>query len=95
MWTAASLPNDNLSIENAIIMFGSRRWPLMIDQYNQANKFLKKFGSENAPNEMETYKISDPALMKMLELGIQFGRWFLVENVGTELDPALDPILMK
>ncbi len=44
---------------------------------------------------METYKISDPALMKMLELGIQFGRWFLVENVGTELDPALDPILMK
>lgn len=31
LWTAASLPNDNLSIENAIIMFGSRRWPLMID----------------------------------------------------------------
>lgn len=31
MWTAATLPNDNLSIENAIIMFKSRRWPLMID----------------------------------------------------------------
>mmetsp|Transcript_21562 Transcript_21562/g.15747 ORF Transcript_21562/g.15747 Transcript_21562/m.15747 type:complete len:81 (-) Transcript_21562:1374-1616(-) len=31
IWTAASLPNDNLSIENAIIMFRSRRWPLMID----------------------------------------------------------------
>jgi dynein heavy chain len=31
IWTAASLPNDNLSIENAIIMFKSRRWPLMID----------------------------------------------------------------
>ena len=30
-WTAAGLPNDNLSIENAIIMFKSRRWPLMID----------------------------------------------------------------
>jgi dynein heavy chain len=34
MWTAASLPNDNLSIENGIIMFGSRRWPLMIDPQN-------------------------------------------------------------
>ena len=34
MWTAASLPNDNLSIENAIIMFGSRRWPMMIDPQN-------------------------------------------------------------
>ena len=31
IWTAATLPNDNLSIENAIIMFKSRRWPLMID----------------------------------------------------------------
>jgi len=31
VWTAATLPNDNLSIENAIIMFRSRRWPLMID----------------------------------------------------------------
>jgi dynein heavy chain len=30
-WTVAGLPNDNLSIENGIIMFKSRRWPLMID----------------------------------------------------------------
>lgn len=31
LWNAASLPNDNLSIENGIVMFESRRWPLMID----------------------------------------------------------------
>lgn len=31
LWAASSLPNDDLSIENGIIMFGSRRWPLMID----------------------------------------------------------------
>lgn len=31
MWTVAGLPNDSLSIENGIIMFKSRRWPLMID----------------------------------------------------------------
>jgi dynein heavy chain len=31
IWTVAGLPNDNLSIENGIIMFKSRRWPLMID----------------------------------------------------------------
>lgn len=30
-WSVAGLPNDNLSIENGIIMFKSRRWPLMID----------------------------------------------------------------
>ena len=31
LWTTAFLQNDKFSIENAIIMFGSRRWPLMID----------------------------------------------------------------
>ena len=31
IWTKCQLPSDNLSIENAIIMFKSRRWPLMID----------------------------------------------------------------
>jgi hypothetical protein len=30
-WTANKLPSDNLSIENALIMFRSRRWSLMID----------------------------------------------------------------
>lgn len=33
-WTMAQLPSDNLSIENAIIIFTSRRWPLMIDPQN-------------------------------------------------------------
>lgn len=43
-WAVAGLPSDNLSIENGIIMFGSRRWPLMIDPQTQANKFIKKMG---------------------------------------------------
>ena len=44
-WAVAGLPSDNLSIENGIIMFGSRRWPLMIDPQTQANKFIKKLGT--------------------------------------------------
>jgi dynein heavy chain len=30
-WAVAGLPNDSLSVENGIILFKSRRWPLMID----------------------------------------------------------------
>ena len=30
-WGVAGLPSDKLSVENGIIMFQSRRWPLMID----------------------------------------------------------------
>jgi len=28
-----------------------------------------------------------------MELSVQFGRWVLMENVGIELDPSLEPIL--
>lgn len=96
-WTAASLPNDNLSIENAIIMFKSRRWPLMIDPQSQANKFIKNLARdpEEAKAGLDTSKMSDPTLLRNLELAIQFGKWFLIENVGEELDPALEPILLK
>jgi dynein heavy chain len=70
IWTAASLPNDNLSIENGIIMFKSRRWPLMIDPQNQANKFIKNLGKEEADTGLDLFKMSDGNLLRNLELGI-------------------------
>ena len=39
--------------------------------------------------------MSDNNLMKMLEIAIQNGKFVLVENVGKELDPSLDPILLQ
>mmetsp|Transcript_9665 Transcript_9665/g.9366 ORF Transcript_9665/g.9366 Transcript_9665/m.9366 type:complete len:204 (+) Transcript_9665:955-1566(+) len=95
IWTAASLPNDNLSIENAIIMFRSRRWPLMIDPQNQANKFIKNLGKDQAESTLDVFKMSDSSLLKYLEIAISFGKWVLIENVGEEMDPALEPILLK
>jgi dynein heavy chain len=35
------LPKDDNSTENGIIIDKTRRWPLMIDPQNQANKFIK------------------------------------------------------
>ena len=42
---------------------------------------------------IDVVKISDVNLMRTLELAIQFGKWVLLENVGRELDPSLEPIL--
>ena len=95
IWTAASLPNDNLSIENGIIMFKSKRWPLMIDPQNQANRFIKKLGIEEAEIGLDVMKTSNPNLLRNLELGIQTGKWVMIENVGQKLDPALEPILLQ
>ena len=69
IWTMAQLPSDNLSIENAIIIFQSRRWPLMIDPQNQANKFIKNLAKyeDQCPCGFKNMKMSDPALMKSLE----------------------------
>lgn len=95
IWNVAGLPNDNLSIENGIIMFKSRRWSLMIDPQNQANKFVKNLGRDQEEQGIDVFKQSDPNMLKMLELAIQFGKWVLIENVGQELDPALEPILLQ
>ena len=67
----------------------------MIDPQNQANKFIKNLGKDEAEGGIETYKMSDEKILKYLELAIQFGKWVLIENVGEELDPALEPILLK
>jgi dynein heavy chain len=93
-WVVCSLPNDTLSIENGIIIDRSRRWPLMIDPQRQANKYIKNMG-----NEIETgfdiCKLTQKNFLRTLELGIQFGKWILLENVGINLDPALEPILLQ
>ena len=95
MWGVAGLPSDNLSVENGIIMFGSRRWPLMIDPQTQANKFIKKLGSVTEGIQLDVFKLSESNLIRVLELAIQFGRWVLLENIGEEIDPALEPILLQ
>ena len=94
IWNVAGLPNDDLSVENGIIMFKSRRWPLMIDPQTQAKKFIKNLGKDREP-PIEAFKPSEPNILRGLELAIQFGKWILLENVGEELDPALEPILLQ
>merc|ERR1719473_2332400 len=73
----------------------SRRWPLCIDPQRQANKFIKNMSKGMSENGFEVTKLSDPNFLRTLELGIQFGKWIMLENIGEELDPALDPILQQ
>jgi dynein heavy chain len=93
-WVVAALPNDALSIENGIIIDRSRRWPLMIDPQRQANKYIKNMGKETETG-IDVCKLSDKNFLRTLELGIQFGKWVLLENIALSLDPALEPILLQ
>ena len=55
---------------------------------------MKNLGKTLEP-PLEAYKPSEGNLLRNLEFAIQFGRWILLENVGEELDPALEPILLQ
>ena len=46
-------------------------------------------------NGLEIIKLSDSTYVRTLENAIQFGKPVLLENVGEELDPLLEPILLK
>ena len=40
-------------------------------------------------------KLTDKDFLRSLENAVRFGKPCLLENVGEELDPALEPILLK
>nr|XP_031838488.1 dynein heavy chain 7, axonemal-like [Nomia melanderi] len=91
-WNIFGLPSDLFSIDNGIIVANSRRWPLMIDPQGQANKWVKNMEKEANVNVI---RLSQPDYMRVLENAVQFGQPVILENVGEELDAALEPLLMK
>nr|AML30860.1 axonemal inner arm dynein heavy chain 4 [Marsilea vestita] len=92
-WIISGLPNDSFSTDNGIIVANSRRWPLLIDPEGQANKWIRNMERER---NLQIIKLSGGGeYMRTLENAIQFGLPVLLENVGEELDPSLEPLLLK
>ncbi|KAL8620603.1 hypothetical protein ACOMHN_017884 [Nucella lapillus] len=91
-WNIAGLPKDSFSIDNGVIVANSRRWPLMIDPQSQANRWVKNSEKDNS---LSVIKLTDSDYMRILENCITFGNPLLLENVGEELDPSLEPLLLK
>lgn len=91
-WTLANLPNDSFSIDNAIVISNASRWPLLIDPQGQANRWIKNM--EKVKN-LSVVKLTDSDYIRTLENAVQFGTPVLLENVGEELDPVLEPLLLK
>ena len=46
-------------------------------------------------NALDIVKLTDKDFLRSLENAVRFGKPCLLENVGEELDPALEPILLK
>ncbi|KAI5937324.1 Dynein heavy chain 1, axonemal [Manis javanica] len=91
-WQIAGLPNDTLSVENGVINQFSQRWTHFIDPQGQANKWIKNMEKDSG---LDVFKLSDRDFLRSMENAIRFGKPCLLENVGEELDPALEPVLLK
>ena len=108
-WQISGLPKDSLSVENGVITQFSRRWPLFIDPQGQANKWVKSMVSmctqdystniwfvlQEKDHNLDVMKLTDKDFLRSLENAVRFGKPCLLENVGEELDPALEPILLQ
>lgn len=91
-WNINGLPKDAFSVDNAVTIQNSSRWPLMIDPQNQANRWIK---NSYVSLNLKVVKLTDNDFMRQLDNCIQLGLPLLIENVGEDLDPSLEPILLK
>ena len=91
-WNLEGLPKDSLSTENGILVTRAKRWPLMIDPQKQANTWIK---NKEQANGVKTMKLSDGNFLRVLEGAIRIGCPVLCEDLGEEVDPAIEPVLLR
>ena len=57
-----------------------------------ANKWIRNMENKNG---LKVIKLTDLNYMRTVESCVQFGSPVLLENVGEEIDPTLEPLLLK
>ncbi|XP_069092738.1 dynein axonemal heavy chain 6 isoform X2 [Pleurodeles waltl] len=91
-WNTDGLPRDLVSTENGILVTRGRRWPLMIDPQDQANRWIR---NKETKNGLKVIKLTDAGFLRTLENAIRLGMPVLLEELKETLDPSLEPILSK
>ena len=93
-WNADSLPADDVSTENGIIVTNTSRWPLLIDPQLQGIRWLQN--KERAPERnLQIVRLGQKDLIRKLENALENGHTIVIENIGENLDAVLNPVIQR
>lgn len=84
-------PSDRISLENGAIVANCKRWPLIIDPQGQGIKWLKRKEEGN----LDVVQVTQTNWLKTVENAVRNGRCVIIENVGSEIDASLGPVLSR
>eukprot|EP01059_Diplonema_ambulator_P035162 TRINITY_DN8181_c0_g2_i3.p1 TRINITY_DN8181_c0_g2~~TRINITY_DN8181_c0_g2_i3.p1 ORF type:complete len:4166 (+),score=1836.14 TRINITY_DN8181_c0_g2_i3:116-12613(+) len=89
-WQNEELKSDRLSTENGALVVNCTRWPLLIDPQMQGIKWIKTREEKNG------IQICQPTQKKYIDVVVRCledGLPCLIENIGEQIDPILEPVL--
>ncbi|KAH8619939.1 putative ATP binding dynein motor region D5 [Trypanosoma vivax] len=86
------LPADDHSVQNAIMITTSNKFPLMIDPQGQALNWIRK-RTERMQGKL--CQLNDRTFAMHLQEQLDLGLPLIAENVPEEIDPMIDPVLEK
>jgi len=89
-WNLQGLPQDRISMENAILAIKSTRWPLFLDTEGQANKWVRNLEK----NLVVTKILHDSAeFIKIVTNAVQLGQALLIEDIENDIDSSIYAVL--
>ncbi|KAG1684369.1 Cytoplasmic dynein 2 heavy chain 1 [Nymphon striatum] len=88
-WKNEGLPQDSLSMENALIVLQANLRPFLIDPSSRATEWLKTHLKDS---RLEIIHQQDVNFVTTLELAVRFGKTLIIQEVDC-IEPVLYPVL--